>query len=65
MSQLKIREIGSWTVEQCVAVYKSKQYESDGMWSSELVNEWLSEEDINHVYCALAQAYVESLEKTA
>lgn len=64
-NKLKIIEINSWTVEQCVNVYQSLHYEGGGYWSSELVEEWIDVEDRSVIDSTLAAAYIESLEKTS
>ena len=44
---LKPRKMGQWTNKELIAVWKSKRYESDNMWSSPLVEGWFEVEPLS------------------
>jgi len=64
MLKLKLREMPQWTAAQCVAVYRSLDYQGCGEWYSDKTDEWLDSSEVGNLHASMAHFYNESLIKT-
>ena len=65
MDKLILSKMQEWTAEQCVAVYRSLDYQGCGEWYSKLTDEYLDSDDHASLNSCMAHFYVESLDKSA
>lgn len=56
---LKINQLHSWTEEETVKAFSSREYKGFDEWSSVHVEEWFGEEEIADMAIRLATFYVE------
>ena len=57
------RKMGQWTNKELIAVWKSKNYESECMWSSPLVEDWFELEPLCVELAELCMELVDILDK--
>lgn len=60
---LEPRKMGQWTNKELIAVWKSKSYECDNMWSSPLVEDWFELEPLSFELANLCMEFVRKVEE--